>query len=78
MCQANDKYQYVLKTLGQNIRKARKEKKLSQEKLAFAVETARNYIGCIERAEKVVGLKILCKISDVLNVRLEDLFKNTI
>lgn len=40
------------KLLGENIRARRQNMKISQEELAFRVSSARNYIGCIERAEK--------------------------
>lgn len=65
------------KLLGQNIREQRIKKGLSQEKLAFAIDSARNYIGCIERAEKSLSLKMLFKIATVLEVRIEDLLKGT-
>ena len=41
----------LLKKLGDNIRKLRQAKK-SQEELAFKINSARNFVGCIERAEK--------------------------
>lgn len=78
MCQQSTDYEYFLKNLGNNIRKFRKDKKLSQEVLAFNIDSARNYIGCIERAEKVVSLNILYKIAKVLDVKIEELFINTI
>ena len=40
------------KLLGENIRARRQNMKISQEELAFRVSSARNYIGCVERAEK--------------------------
>ena len=64
------------KTLGNNIKQARKGKKLSQEELAFRVSSARNYIGCIERGEKIPSISIVLDIASVLNVKSEDLFKN--
>ena len=50
---------------------------MCQEQLAFNIDSARNYIGCIERAEKVASLKTLFKIAKVLNTTVEDLLKNT-
>lgn len=73
MCQAFDDYEYFLKNVGKNICKARKDMKLSQEALAFSINSARNYVGCIERAEKSASLRMLHKISKVLNVKVEDL-----
>lgn len=72
-----EEYQKFLKLLGQNIKHIREERKLSQEKLAFGFNSARNYIGCIERAEKNLSLKTLYKIAKILDVKVEDLLKNT-
>ena len=77
MCQPSDEFEYFLKTLGKNINKVRKNINLSQEQLAFNIDSARNYIGCIERAEKVASLKTLFKIAKVLNTTVENLLKNT-
>lgn len=63
----------VLKKLGENIRNLRLEKSLSQEELAFKIDSARNFIGCIERAEKASTIITLCRISKALDVRVADL-----
>ena len=62
--------------LGNNIRYFRKEKNLSQEELAFRISSARNYIGCIERAEKIPSLTTILDIAIVLECKLSDLFNN--
>lgn len=64
------------KNLGDNIRQLRKQKNISQEELAFRIISARNYIGCIERAEKIPSLAIIFDIADALNCDIEQLFKN--
>lgn len=74
MCQDTE-YKLFLLKLGNNIRKMRKDKGLSQESLAFSINSARNYIGCIERAEKTVSLRTLFKIAQTLDVNIEDLLK---
>ena len=63
---------YIL--LGANIRKYRKKLKLSQEELAFRISSARNYVGCIERAEKMPSLNTIFDIVDELSVKITDLF----
>lgn len=68
---SKEEYHYVFKQIGDNIRKAREAKRLSQEELA----SARNYIGCIERAEKFASVTMLKKIADALDLKLADLFK---
>ncbi|MBR1976807.1 helix-turn-helix transcriptional regulator [bacterium] len=62
--------------LGKNIQTLRKSKDLSQEELAFRVGTARNYLGCVERAEKFPSLAFIFDIKDALNCKIEDLFIN--
>lgn len=54
--------------LGQNIRKARKEKGLSQEKLALICGLDRSYLGRIERGEVNITVLKLYEISKVLEV----------
>lgn len=73
---SKEEYYYVFKQIGENIRKARKDKRLSQEELAFMIDSARNYIGCIERAEKYPSIILLKKIANTLNLKLADLFKD--
>ena len=69
-----DKNIEFYKKLGKNIRKLRKNKNLSQEELAFMISGARNYIGCIERAEKKPSLDYLLDIKNALNCKFSDLF----
>ena len=54
-------------TIGENIRKYRKQKGVSQEELAEAVEVSPNYIGMIERAEKIPSLDTFIKIANSLD-----------
>lgn len=57
-----------LETIGQNIRKYRKQKKLRQDQLAEMTELSTNYIGMVERGEKIPALDTFLKIANVLNV----------
>jgi transcriptional regulator with XRE-family HTH domain len=61
------------KILGNNIRKYRKLQGLSQEELAFRISSARNYIGCIERAEKLPSLNTVFDIASELQIDIKDL-----
>lgn len=61
------------KILGKNIRKYRKLRELSQEELAFRISSARNYIGCIERAEKLPSLNTVFDIASELQIDIKDL-----
>ena len=69
------KHKESYKTIGKNIRKLRKNHKISQEELAFRINSARNYIGCIERGEKVPSITILLDIAESLSSKLQDIIK---
>lgn len=62
-----------LRNIGNNIRVARKANNLSQEELAFKINSARNFIGCIERGEKAPTVYVLYKIAAVLDVPIDNL-----
>jgi transcriptional regulator with XRE-family HTH domain len=63
----------INKRTGARIRKLRKKKGWSQEKLALEANLHRAYIGQIERGEKNIGLKNLEKIAKTLNIKLKDI-----
>ncbi|MBP3924105.1 helix-turn-helix transcriptional regulator [bacterium] len=65
----------ILEKLGMNIRRLRQERNMSQEELAFNVNSARNFIGCIERAEKSSSIITLCRIAKAFDVSIEELVK---
>lgn len=58
-----------LVSLGDTIRKARKEAGISQEILAADAELDRSYMGGIERGEHNLTLMNLCRISAALQVK---------
>jgi len=62
--------------LGKNIRKHRKIKGFSQEKLAEICELHRTYIGAVERGERNISLDNIEIISNALEVQLNELFDN--
>ena len=61
--------------LGKNIRQIREANKISQEELGFRIKSARNYIGCIERAEKSPSLDVIYDIVIALNCDICEFFK---
>jgi transcriptional regulator with XRE-family HTH domain len=63
----------INREVGLNIRKIRRERGLSQEKLAGLADVHRAYVGQIERGEKNIGLINLEKIAKALEVRPRDL-----
>jgi len=65
----------IEKKLGIKIKILRKEKKLSQEKLAEIAGLHRNYIGQVERGEKSITINSLIKICKALSVKPSALLK---
>ena len=65
----------ICKKFGERVRDLRKERQLSQEKLAELADLHRTYIGDIERGERNVSLENIEKIAKALKIKLEDLFK---
>lgn len=62
-----------LKLLGQNIKKYRNLKSISQEELAEIVGLSREYIARVETGVKRISLKKLFEIADKLEVNCSDL-----
>ena len=60
--------------LGKNIQIARKEKKLSQNKLAELLNISREHLAKIETAKRCISLKLLFKVAEMLNIKEKDLF----
>ncbi len=65
----------IEKNFREVLKEIRKEKGLSQEKLAYACEMDRTYISMIERGVSSPTLTKLVEISRVLEVPLSEIFK---
>lgn len=63
----------LLRRVGSRIRKARRERGLSQEALAHAADMDRSYVSGLERGEFNVSLLHLSRLAHVLGVRVESL-----
>lgn len=59
--------------VGQLIREKRKEKQISQEKLALLCNIDRSYLGRIERGEVNITILKLYEIAEVLKVNAKEL-----
>ena len=57
-----------LQLFGQHLAKLRKERGLSQERLALESGLARSYVGGIERGQRNVALINICVLADTLGV----------
>lgn len=60
--------------LGEKIKEIRKNKKFTQEELAWKVGVSPNFIGLIERGKKKPSIETLIKISEVLETPISTLF----
>ena len=67
---------FIFQEIGKNIKKLREEKGLTQEELAFLIDSARNYVGCIERGEKHPSIKTLYKIATALDTKINKILIN--
>lgn len=68
-----NKHEYLI-SFGKQVKKLRKEKGLSQEKLALLCDLDRSYIGGVERGERNISLVNLFRIARALDISLSDLF----
>lgn len=66
--------QFLMK-FGEQIRRLRKEKGMTQADLVFEAKVHGNMIGRIERGERAANLLQLHKIAKALEIRVEELFE---
>lgn len=67
-----------LESIGKNIRKYRLVKKLRQEDLAEKAELSINYVGAIERGEKIPSLETFLVIINALGVSADMILADVI
>lgn len=67
-----------LEAIGAKIRAARKSKKLRQEDLAEKTGLSPNYIGMVERGEKVPSLESFINIANALDVSADVLLADVL
>ena len=63
----------IKKVFGENLRRIRMEKNISQENLAFLSGMDRTYVSGIERGKRNVSLVNINKIALALNVEIKEL-----
>ncbi len=63
-----------LKILGQNIQKARKLKKLSQNTLAEKLDISREHLAKLETGKRRISLKLLFLLAETLEIEEAQLF----
>ena len=67
---------FIYKKLGEKIIKVRKNKGLTQEKLALLSDIDRTYLARIERGETNPSLRVIYKICRTLKMKISSLLKN--
>ena len=60
-----------------NLREARKERGLSQEKLAELVDLHRTYVGSVERGERNVSIDNMERLAEAVGIELRDLLSTS-
>jgi transcriptional regulator with XRE-family HTH domain len=65
----------IRRSVGANVRAARKEKEWSQEKLAARAKLSSDYVGRLERGEVNIGIDALARIAGCLEVSFEEFFQ---
>lgn len=63
----------VLAALGATIRRLRKTRGISQEKLALMADVDTSYVGRVERGDNNVAILTLVKIAEALQITLAEL-----
>jgi len=63
----------IERVVGQNVRRIRLERGISQEALAYDAEVDRSYLGALERGEKNPTVRLLARIAGVLECGVPDL-----
>ena len=73
-----NEYEHYYTIIRKNVKKYRKEKKLTQQDLADMTEMSREYICDIENESrnKHLTIAVLGRISEALNVPIADFFKD--
>ena len=67
-----------LDTIGKNIRKYRNQRKLRQDQLPEKTDLSTNYIGMVERGEKIPALETFLKIANALEVSADMLLADVL
>ena len=66
------------KGLGNRIRIARTKLKMTQQQLADAIDMSANYLGKVERADRILSLETLVKIANALGTNIDYLLSDSV
>ena len=65
----------IKETFGQRVRELRNQLGISQEKFALKIDMDRTYFASVESGKRNISIENIHKISNGLEVSLEELFK---
>ena len=65
----------IKETFGQRVRELRNQLGISQEKFALKIDMDRTYFASVESCKRNISIENIYKISNGLEVSLEELFK---
>jgi transcriptional regulator with XRE-family HTH domain len=68
-------YSRVPKNIGKQLQKFRKEKNISQVKMAEMIGVTPTYVGFIEQGKRNPSIATLDKIARVLGIKLSEVFE---
>lgn len=66
------------KVIAENIKRQRKERNMSQAKLAELADLSTQYVSHIETGKKTISLNAACRVADALNVSIGTILDNDI
>jgi transcriptional regulator with XRE-family HTH domain len=66
----------IKKTFGNNLKRFRLEKGISQESLALLADLDRTYIPSIEKGVRNVSITVAEKLAKALNIHISEFFKD--
>lgn len=66
------------KTIGSNLRKARKAKRLTQREVAVVVGVTANYYATLEQGAAIASVETLYEIIAALGVKASDVFPDSV
>lgn len=72
----SEKETELLKIIGKNIAKRRKELNLTQDELAYSANIDRTYVGYVENGRQNVSVAVLYRFANALKMDIKDLFNN--
>jgi|AntRauMFilla1563_2_1112583.scaffolds.fasta_scaffold51159_1 transcriptional regulator with XRE-family HTH domain len=65
----------IKEEFGKRLNQLRKERKMSQEKLAELSELNRPYISAIEQGKRNVSLEVISKLAQALDIEIKHFFE---